>query len=41
MERYIVMFEGSTKGKATLQVNVVQAENKEHGECKFFRCIYS
>lgn len=30
MERYIVMFEGSTKGKATLQVNVVQAENKEH-----------
>lgn len=30
MERYIVMFEGSTKGKATLQVNIVQAENKEH-----------
>lgn len=30
MERYIVMFEGSTKGKTTLQVNVVQAENKEH-----------
>jgi hypothetical protein len=24
------MFEGNTKGKATLQVNVVQAENKEH-----------
>ena len=30
MERYIVMFEGSTKGKATLQVNIVQAEDKEH-----------
>lgn len=30
MERYIVMFEGNTKGKTTLQVNVVQAENKEH-----------
>lgn len=30
MERYIVMFEGNTKGKTTLQVNIVQAENKEH-----------
>ena len=30
MERYIVLFEGSTKGKTTLQVNVVQAEDKEH-----------
>ena len=30
MERYIVMFKGSTKGKATLQANIVQAENKEH-----------
>lgn len=30
MERYIVMFEGSTKGKTTLQVNIVQAEDKEH-----------
>jgi hypothetical protein len=30
MERYIVLFEGNTKGKTTLQVNVVQAENKEH-----------
>lgn len=30
MERYIVMFEGNTKGKATLQVNIVQAEDKEH-----------
>lgn len=29
-ERYIVLFEGNTKGKTTLQVNVVQAENKEH-----------
>lgn len=30
MERYIVLFEGNTKGKTTLQVNVVQAEDKEH-----------
>lgn len=30
MERYIVLFKGSTKGKTTLQVNVVQAEDKEH-----------
>ena len=30
MEKYIVLFKGNTRGKDTLQVNVVQAESKEH-----------